>query len=116
VRRFMEWAGAEVRCALENCGLLQGLEKIIVAGGAMKSRFWPQAIADICGLPVEAVDCPYFTAYGAALHARAAVEGSAPAHRFPSTAGVRTYSPRQAEPYRAWYDDYQKPARQGPSE
>jgi gluconokinase len=116
VRRYMEWAGAEVRCALENCGLTRGLEKIIVAGGAMKSRFWPQAIADICGLAVEAVDYPYFTAYGAALHARAAVEGSAPAHRFPSTAVVRTYSPRQAEPYRAWYERHQKPPRQGRNE
>jgi sugar (pentulose or hexulose) kinase len=116
VRRYMEWAGAEVRCALENCGLTRGLEKIIVAGGAMKSQFWPQAIADICGLAVEAVDYPYFTAYGAALHARAAVEGSAPAHRFPSTAVVRTYSPRHAEPYRAWYEYHQKPPRQGRNE
>ncbi len=115
VRRYMEWAGAEVRGALENCGLTQGLEKIIVAGGAMKSRFWPQAIADICGRAVEAVDYPYFTAYGAALHARAAVQGSAAAHRFPSTAVVRTYSPRETEPYRAWYDGYQKPPRQGRS-
>jgi sugar (pentulose or hexulose) kinase len=116
VRRYMEWAGAEVRCALENCGLTRGLEKIIVAGGAMKSRFWAQAIADISGLGVEAVDYPYFTAYGAALHARAAVEGSAAAHRFPSTAVVRTYSPRQAETYRAWYECHQKPPRQGRSE
>jgi sugar (pentulose or hexulose) kinase len=116
VRRYMEWAGAEVRCALENCGLTRGLEKIIVAGGAMKSRFWAQAIADISGLGVEAVDYPYFTAYGAALHARAAVEGSAPVHRFPSTAVVRTYSPQQTEPYRAWYECHQKPPRQGRSE
>jgi sugar (pentulose or hexulose) kinase len=114
VRRYMEWAGAEVLRALEDCGLAPGLDKIVVAGGAMKSRFWPQAIADICGLTVEAVDYPYFTAYGAALHAWSALQGSAPGPRFPPTAVVRTYSPRQAEAYRAWYEHHQKPSRPGP--
>jgi sugar (pentulose or hexulose) kinase len=112
VRRYMEWAGAEVLRALENCGLVKGLEKIIVTGGAMKSRFWPQAIADICGLTVEAVDYPYFTAYGAALHAREALQRPAQARRFPDTAVVRTYAPRQAERYRAWYEECQKPQQQ----
>jgi gluconokinase len=116
VRRYMEWAGAEVRHALENCGLTQGLERIVVAGGAMKSRFWPQAIADICGLAVQAVDYPYFTAYGAALHARVALQDPAPDRCFSATATVRTCSPRQAEVYRAWYERHQKPLRQGRGE
>jgi len=108
VRRYMEWSGSVVAHALDNCGLSGGLDKIIVTGGAMSSRLWPQAIADICDLVVEAVECPPFTAYGAALHAREAVLGSLQPHGFPSTAVVRTYAPQHSEEYRAWYQDHQK--------
>jgi sugar (pentulose or hexulose) kinase len=111
VRRYMEWAGAEVLHTLEDGGLKPGLEKIVVAGGAMNSRFWPQVIADICNLTVEAVDYPCWTAYGAALHARAALPGSAPVPGFPDTATVRTYAPQRPERYRPWYESLQKPRR-----
>jgi sugar (pentulose or hexulose) kinase len=109
VRRYMEWAGSVVAHALEHCGLARGLGKIVVTGGAMQSRFWPQAIADICDLTVEAVDYPHFTAYGAARHARAAVLGPQEPYHFPSAATVRVYTPRDALPYRAWYRDFQEP-------
>jgi sugar (pentulose or hexulose) kinase len=109
VRRYMEWAGSAVAHALERCGLARGLEKVVVTGGAMQSRFWPQVIAEICNLAVEAVACPHFTAYGAARHARAAVLGPAPSPRFPNAATVRTYVPQRAQPYRAWYREFQKP-------
>jgi sugar (pentulose or hexulose) kinase len=109
LRRYMEWAGSVVAHALERCGLAPGLGKIVVTGGAMQSRFWPQAIADICDLTVEAVDYPHFTAYGAARHARAAVLGSQEAHRFPGAAMVRVYTPEHASSYRAWYRDFQEP-------
>jgi rhamnulokinase len=109
VRRYMEWAGSVVAHALDRCGLIRGLRKIVVAGGAMQSRFWPQAIADICDLMVEAVDYPHFTAYGAACHARAAVLGPPEAHRFPRAATARVYAPQHASSYRAWYRDFQAP-------
>jgi len=109
VRRYMEWAGSVVAHALEVCGLRPGLEKIVATGGAMASRFWPQAIADLCGLTLEAVDCPSFTAYGAALHARVALLGAPRSHRFPDTAMVKTYTPRQSHEYREWYQTYQRP-------
>ncbi len=109
VRRYMEWAGSVVAYALERCGLARGLEKIVVTGGAMRSRSWPQTIADICNLTVEAVDCPHFTAYGAALHAREAVLGPAQSHPFPNTATVRTYAPQRSQAYRAWYREFQEP-------
>jgi sugar (pentulose or hexulose) kinase len=109
VRRYMEWAGSVVAHALDQCGLAHGLEKIVVTGGAMQSRFWPQVIADICDSTVEAVDYPHFTAYGAALHARAAVLGPMESHRFPRAAVVRTYVPQEAPRYRAWYHDFQGP-------
>jgi sugar (pentulose or hexulose) kinase len=109
VRRYMEWAGSVVAYALDRCGLARGLEKIVVTGGAMKSRFWPQIIAGICDLTVEAVDCPHFTAYGAAWHAREAVLGRIEPHHFPSAATVGTYAPQQSQQYRAWYRDCQEP-------
>ena len=109
VRRYMEWAGSTVAKMLEVCGLGNKLEKIVATGGAMASRFWPQAIADICGLRVEAVDYPQFTAYGAALHARTALLGPARTHRFPSTAILKTYTPQQSQEYQAWYQRHQKP-------
>jgi len=109
VRRYMEWSGSVVAHALDSCGLSQGVEKIVVAGGAMSSRLWPQIIAEVCGLTVEAVDCPPFTAYGAALHARDTLLGPLKPHRFPSTAAVRTCTPRHPREYRAWYQDCQKP-------
>jgi sugar (pentulose or hexulose) kinase len=109
VRRFMEWSGSVVAHALDDCGLRHGLEKIVVTGGAMGSRLWPQAIADVCDLVIEAVECPQFTAYGAALHAREAVLGPLEPHRFPSTAVVRTCTPQHPREYRAWYQDHQKP-------
>ena len=109
VRRYMEWAGSTVAYTLEACGLARSLRKIVATGGAMASRFWPQAIADICGLPVEAVDCPSFTAYGAALHARTALFGPSRSHRFPDTATIRTCTPSQSEEYQEWYRRYQKP-------
>ena len=109
VRRYMEWAGSVVAHTLDGCGLARGLGKIVVTGGAMQSRFWPQAIADICDLTVEAVDYPHFTAYGAARHARAAVLGTQESHRFPGAATVRVYTPEHASSYRAWYRDFQEP-------
>jgi sugar (pentulose or hexulose) kinase len=109
VRRYMEWAGSVVAHALDRCGFARSLEKIVVTGGAMKSRFWPQIIADLCGLTVEAVDYPHFTAYGAALHAREAVLGPAGPHDFPRAATVRSYAPQQSQRYRAWYHDVQEP-------
>jgi sugar (pentulose or hexulose) kinase len=111
VRRYMEWSGAEVAHALEDCGLGRGLEKVIVTGGAMKSQLWPQVLADICDLTVEAIDYPHFTAYGAGLHARAAVLGAGPTHRFPATAAIRTYAPQQAQRYRGWYEAVQRRRR-----
>ena len=109
VKRYMEWSGSVVAHALDDCGLRRGLDRIVVTGGAMSSRLWPQVIAEVCGLVVEAVQCAPFTAYGAALHAREAVLGPLQPHRFPSTAAVRTCTPRRSHEYRRWYENCQKP-------
>ena len=104
----MEWSGSVVAHALDSCSLQRGLDKIVVTGGAMSSRLWPQVIADVCDLAIEAVECSPFTACGAALHAREAVLGPLEPHRFPSTAVVRTYMPRRPREYRTWYHDHQR--------
>jgi sugar (pentulose or hexulose) kinase len=109
VRRYMEWSGSVVAHALDSCGLRRGLKKIVVAGGAMSSHLWPQIIAEVCSLAVEAVECTPFTAYGAALHAREARLGPLKPHQFPSTAAVRTYTPQHPREYTAWYRDHQMP-------
>jgi sugar (pentulose or hexulose) kinase len=109
VKRYMEWSGSVVAHALDDCGLRGELTKIVVTGGAMSSRLWPQAIADVCDLAVKAVECPQFTAYGAALHARQALLGPLEPHQFPGTAVVRTCTPQRSRGYRAWYHDVQKP-------
>lgn len=108
VRRYMEWSASVVVHALDSCGLRRGLDKIVVSGGAMSSRLWPQVIADVCDLAIEAVECSPFTAYGAALHAREAVLGPLEPHRFPSTAAVRTYVPQRPREYGAWYQEHQR--------
>ncbi|MBN1509742.1 MAG: hypothetical protein JW955_23040 [Sedimentisphaerales bacterium] len=108
VRRYMEWSGSVVAHSLNDCGLRRGLEKVVVTGGAMRSRLWPQVIADVCDLVVEAVECPAFTAYGAALHAREALLGPLEPHRFPDTATVRTCTPQRSREYTIWYREHQK--------
>jgi gluconokinase len=109
VRRYMEWAGSVVAHALDGCGLSGRLDRIVATGGAMSSRFWPQVVSDVCGLTVEAIEYPQFTAYGAALHATEAVTGRAGPRCFPGTATVRTCTPQETRQYQAWYRDCQKP-------
>lgn len=67
--------------------------KIIMSGGAARSSFWPQVIADLCELTVEAIHFPEFTAYGAAIHAKSAFEGKQ----------------SSTDQYQRWYTQHQKP-------
>jgi len=113
VRRYMEWAASEVAYALDTSGLMGGLQKIVATGGAMTSRFWPQVIADVCDIPVEAVHYPYLTAHGAALHAMEALEGDPRPISMPDSALVRTFEPDRGRAYRAWYEQTQKPILDG---
>jgi len=46
-------------------------ERIILAGGGARSRFWMQTVADVFGLPVKKVGVDEQSAYGAALLAGA---------------------------------------------
>jgi sugar (pentulose or hexulose) kinase len=113
VQRYMEWAASIVRSALERTGWLLSLDRMVVTGGAMASRLWPQIIADVCGITLDAVDFPAFTAWGAASHAMMAKEVT-PAQALPAAKQTLCrYEPERTEPYERWYQQHQRNVVEG---
>ena len=108
IRRYMEWAGSVVAFVLERFELTSGQGQIVMSGGATRSRFWPQIVADLCGITVHAIDFPEFTAYGAALHAMGGVSGKTSWGHLPEEIDMQIYEPECAVEYRQWYLEYQK--------
>ena len=104
----MEWAGSVVAFVLERFELTSGQGQIVMSGGATRSRFWPQIVADLCGITVHAIDFPEFTAYGAALHAMGGVSGKMSWGHLPEEIDMQIYEPECAVEYRQWYLEYQK--------
>ena len=80
-----------------------------MSGGAAMSSFWPQVIADLCGLAVETVNFSEFTAYGAALHAKSAFQGKQSTSNLLDMVESRHYEPLGTNQYQPWYEHYQKP-------
>jgi len=118
VKQYMEATGSLIAFFLEkfylNCSLATSAgdpksRKIIMSGGAAVSRFWPQVIAELCGLSVEAVNFSEFTAYGAALHAKSAFEGRQSRSNLFEITKVKHYEPIHMNQYQQWYKQYQKP-------
>ena len=108
VQRYMEWAASVVREALDRTGWLLSLDRMVVVGGAMTSHIWPRIIADVCGIPVEAVDFPAFTAWGAASHAMVA-KGTKLAQTHPAIKQKsQRYEPERTEAYESWYQQHQR--------
>jgi len=108
IKRYMEATSSLVAFLLEKFESEKS-GKIIMSGGAAMSGFWPQVIADLCGLTVETINFPEFTAYGAALHAKSAFEGNQCSTGLLDIAESRHYSPIYTEQYQRWYKQYQKP-------
>jgi len=108
IKRYMECSAAAVLFMLEKLELKEKLDRIVMTGGAVKSTFWPQVIANVSGMPVEAVSFPEFTAYGAALHARAAILGNDSQNSPCKLDKSRIYEPHQTEEYQQWYNCHQK--------
>lgn len=109
VKRYMEATGSLVAFLLEKFQPEKG-GKIIMSGGAAMSCFWPQVIADLYELAVEAINFPEFTAYGAALHAKSAFEGKRCGSNLLDIAKAKHYEPIYTNQYQQWYEQYQKPA------
>lgn len=70
IRRYMEVAASAVAYLLQK--IQPDAQKLVMTGGATQSNYWPQALANICNITIETLNLPEFTAYGAALFARAA--------------------------------------------
>ena len=108
LQRYMEWAASVVRGALDRTGWLLSLDRMVVVGGAMASRIWPRIIADVCGVPVDAVNFPAFTAWGAASHAMIA-KGATPVQtHLAIKQKSQRYEPERTEAYENWYQQYQR--------
>ncbi|MBN2210079.1 MAG: hypothetical protein JW709_01670 [Sedimentisphaerales bacterium] len=69
IKGYMKWMAEVVRNDLDRYGFIDGLEHIVLTGGAAISRVLPQVLADVCGIGVKAIVFPELTAYGAAKHA-----------------------------------------------
>lgn len=110
IQRFMEWAAARVRSALEQMGCLPLLERLIAVGGAMTSRVWAQIISDVCGVPVESIDFPEFTAWGAASHAMMAYGTLTDQPALPVSVKTHRVHPQHREAYDRWYWQHQASA------
>jgi sugar (pentulose or hexulose) kinase len=108
IKRYMEGSASLAAFLLEQF-LPARPCKIIMSGGAAASAFWPQAIADLCRTAVEAFDFPQFTAYGAALYAKSAYGDKKNAMVLPAGIQKHSYEPANADSYRRWYLEYQKP-------
>jgi len=113
LQRYMEWAAAGVRLALEQTGCLAALERLVAVGGAMSNRVWAQIIADVCGRPVEAIDFPEFTAWGAASHAMMACAATTTRQGLPASAKRQVYQPRRTQAYECWYQRHQQRVGEG---
>ena len=107
VRNYMAWAASMVRHHLESLGLLDGLEEIIMTGGAVRSGVWPGVVADICGVDVKVVMLDELTAYGAAIAAAGAC-GLEAIGDISGVAETVVYKPLRVDEYKFWYEKFQK--------
>jgi sugar (pentulose or hexulose) kinase len=113
LQRYVEWAAACVRSTLEQMGCLTSLECLIAVGGAMASPVWAQIIANVCSKPVEAIDFPEFTAWGAASHAMMACAATTTRQNLPASAKRQIYQPQRTQAYECWYQRHQHRVGEG---
>jgi len=109
LRRHMEELGSRVRYMLEKVGVMDGLGKLLMTGGALGSRYWPRMISNVCGVPVEGVRFDELTAYGAARFARFAVRGDWGPDGWPKGVAVSVFEPEYRAAYDEWYVNHQRP-------
>jgi sugar (pentulose or hexulose) kinase len=103
IKYYMEWMAAMVRHHLSQYGLMDGLNEIILTGGAAGSRVLPQILADMCGIKVKAIIFPELTAYGAARHAAQAA-GIRFEKRIGDIAESKIYYPGNRPLYKQWIE------------
>ena len=69
------------------------VKKIVMSGGATVNPYWPQAIANTCGVIVKTVKFSEFTAYGAALSAGLAAGFDKSKNGWPGDVEVAVFKP-----------------------
>ena len=108
LKRYMEWAGSIVRFHLELGGQMDQGSRIIMTGGAAANKLWPQIIANVCGITVEAAIFDELTAYGAACFSAQATGVQLP-NALDKLAPPRIFTPTDNDSYNEWYQKHQKP-------
>jgi sugar (pentulose or hexulose) kinase len=109
IRRYMEAAGSKVRYVLEKMNIRSSLKKLLMTGGAASGKMWPQIIANICQVPVEAICFDALCAYGAANLARFTFLGKEDFPGWPEGIQSTVYEPEKIEGYEQWFWKYQFP-------
>jgi xylulokinase len=67
-RALMEGAVYELRWALESLNKTgMPIKKMFMVGGATRSPYWPQIVADVCGLEISTINFSHGPALGAAM-------------------------------------------------
>jgi len=107
ILRYMQGIAAKVLFYMEELGIKSNLHKLTMTGGATESSVWPQILADICRIPVEAVEFQEFTALGAALFAKYAVTHDRSGFELLSAA-KKLYYPSNENLYGGWYVNIQQ--------
>jgi gluconokinase len=107
LQRYMEWAASVVAFHMEKLSETHQITKIYFTGGAANSNIWPQLIAEICNLEVEAFEFDQLTAFGAAITAHKAVYENEKSFPLPDNIKKQYYKPQNTA-YREWYIDYQR--------
>ncbi len=73
IRDYMSYTASIVAFFSERLEVSSQSGRILMTGGAAKSRFWPQVIADMTGRDVELIDFMELTALGAARYCQKAL-------------------------------------------
>ena len=92
------------------------VRRLVMCGAAAASRFTPQIVADVSGLPVACVKEPAVSAFGAATIARTLVEGDADLSSLARelAPASQTLTPGSGAPvYRRLYERYLEPFAAG---
>ena len=109
IKHYMEFSASQIAFILEKYPTVNKRDRMIMSGGAAASRVWPQIISDVCNVVVDAINFPEFTAYGAALYAKSALNLVHENQDLLEIIGYMTYEPNHNAIYQQWYQQHQKP-------
>ena len=115
IKRFMEFSASQIAFIIEKHQAIKKGSRMTMSGGAASSHVWPQIISDICNVIVDTIKFSEFTAYGAALCAKSALDNVHENRDILEIMGSVTYEPINNTSYQQWYQQHQKPEFEVPS-